>query len=73
VVCVLLQRPGSIIVDYEISSTINSPANFVEANSKVAKNLQYIGYRVALDAFAESGKVVSIYSGKFYHLHDYCY
>ncbi|XP_056125214.1 adhesion G-protein coupled receptor F1-like [Rhinichthys klamathensis goyatoka] len=47
-------RPGSIIVDYEIFSTSNNPANFVDANSKVAKNLQSIGYNVAVDHFAES-------------------
>jgi len=60
VICVLLQRPGSIIVDYEVSSTISSAATFADTNNEVAKNLKSSGYPVAVDAFAESGKVVSI-------------
>ncbi|XDV41532.1 hypothetical protein PO909_010392, partial [Leuciscus waleckii] len=51
---VLHQRPGSIIADYEVSSTINNPADFVQANNKVSDKLISIGYRVATDAFAES-------------------
>lgn len=56
--CVLLQRPGSIIADYEIKTTTDSPNNpeFVEANNKVANTLTSMGFPVAENAFAESGK-----------------
>ncbi|XP_039548860.1 adhesion G protein-coupled receptor F5-like [Pimephales promelas] len=47
-------RPGSIIVDYEVSSTISSAATFADTNNEVAKNLKSSGYPVAVDAFAES-------------------
>ncbi|XP_067273071.1 integumentary mucin A.1-like [Pseudorasbora parva] len=49
-------RPGSIIADYEVSSTTNSVENFVNANSKIADTLTIDGNRVSVGDFAESGK-----------------
>ncbi|XP_067273924.1 adhesion G protein-coupled receptor F5-like [Pseudorasbora parva] len=47
-------RPGSIITNYEVNSTTNSPANFVNANSKVAETLTIDGIPVPVGDFAES-------------------
>ncbi|XP_067273076.1 uncharacterized protein [Pseudorasbora parva] len=49
-------RPGSIIADYEVNSTTNSPANFVNSISKIADTLTIDGNRVSVGDFAESEK-----------------
>ncbi len=55
-------RPGSIIADYTINATTNSPdsAEFAKANTQVATTLTSQGLTVSADDFSESGKVVSI-------------
>ncbi|XP_067239230.1 adhesion G protein-coupled receptor F4-like isoform X1 [Chanodichthys erythropterus] len=65
-------RPGSIIADYEIKTTTNSPNNaeFVEANNKVANTLTSIGFTVAGNAFAESENVTLSTATKWYPLQD---
>ncbi|XP_048063226.1 adhesion G protein-coupled receptor F5-like isoform X2 [Megalobrama amblycephala] len=65
-------RPGSIIADYEIKTTTNSPSNseFVEANNKVANTLTSMGFPVAGNAFAESEQATLSTATKWYPLQD---
>ncbi|XP_051730510.1 adhesion G protein-coupled receptor F5-like isoform X2 [Ctenopharyngodon idella] len=65
-------RPGSIIADYEIKTTTDSPSNseLLEANNKVADTLRTMGFTVPENAFAQSENETLSTATKFYPLQD---